>query len=631
VSLTERLSIEADGAVVTEERFGGRQARVLFAYLLVARGRPVPTDELAETIWGATPPARWEKGLSVRVSKLRALLNECGVDGGAALTSAFGCYQLTLPAGTWIDVVAADEAAIAAERALAAGEIGEAQAGGTTAASLARRTFLPGEDGRWVEEQRAQLREILVRALDCLAEANRLDRDTTAAVRAADELVALEPFRERGYRLLMQAQSAAGNDAEALRTYERCRTLLAEELGTYPSEETERLYRGLLEAPAAGTGAPVEHNVDGLPSASQLPASSRPPKSGLRRRLGLAAVALLVVGGAAIAVAVAGRDEALPVVLPNSVVRIDPDTLEVTDVVPVGDEPDMVIVAGGFVWVTHHILRDVNTGVLRDAGDRTLTRVDPDTGEVEVVGGGLAPCGLTADPSGDVWVANCFAAGLSANVVRVDARTLDFEATWTVPPAATPGDGFYRGIAYGGGSLWVTGVAGGDDSETYTLTEVDPQTGKKRSVELDEPATDLAWSEGYGDMWISNFTVGSVSRMHTATGVVQTVRNLVISPSFLVVDGEVVWVSDWNGPQLARLHAVGSPRPRDIQLPANNPVAGVWNVDAGAGAVWAATPRDGALWRIDPKTNATTRIPVPHLPTFVAADADGLWVTVRAG
>jgi DNA-binding SARP family transcriptional activator len=44
----------------------------------------------------------------------------------------------------------------------------------------------------------------------------------------------------------MEANAAAGNRAEALRVYERCRRLLAEELGAFPSPETESIYRELL-------------------------------------------------------------------------------------------------------------------------------------------------------------------------------------------------------------------------------------------------------------------------------------------------------------------------------------------------------------------------------------------------
>jgi DNA-binding SARP family transcriptional activator len=57
----------------------------------------------------------------------------------------------------------------------------------------------------------------------------------------AEQAVALEPYRESGYRRLMLLHHRAGDRAEALRVYERCRRLLAEELGTAPSPETEAL------------------------------------------------------------------------------------------------------------------------------------------------------------------------------------------------------------------------------------------------------------------------------------------------------------------------------------------------------------------------------------------------------
>jgi hypothetical protein len=67
----------------------------VFAYLAAQNGRPVPRDELAEVLWGDELPATWEKALRVLMTKLRALLEECGIEGSAALTSAFGCYKLT--------------------------------------------------------------------------------------------------------------------------------------------------------------------------------------------------------------------------------------------------------------------------------------------------------------------------------------------------------------------------------------------------------------------------------------------------------------------------------------------------------------------------------------------------------
>ncbi len=278
-----------------------------------------------------------------------------------------------------------------------------------------------------------------------------------------------------------------------------------------------------------------------------------------------------------------------------------------------------------------HALRsaDIDSGALRDAGDRTLTRIDPSTDKAVVVGGGLAPCGLAADPSGDVWVANCYprGAGPSANVVRIDAATLNFEATWPVPG----GEGFYRGLAYGGGSLWITEVGGADrPPEQHIVTQVDPATGKQRSIDLADFGNDLAWSEGYGDLWVSNFFTGRLTRIHPATETVETIDTAAANPAFLVVEGDVVWVGDWGGPRVGRHSAVGSGDSSLVSLPVHNPTAGVWDIAAGLGAIWATTPRDGTLWRIDPKSNDVTRITMPFLPTGVSVTPEGIWVTVRA-
>jgi DNA-binding SARP family transcriptional activator len=54
------------------------------------------------------------------------------------------------------------------------------------------------------------------------------------------------PFRESGYRLLMEAQAARGNVAEALHVYERLRVLLREELGVAPSPAVQAVHRRLL-------------------------------------------------------------------------------------------------------------------------------------------------------------------------------------------------------------------------------------------------------------------------------------------------------------------------------------------------------------------------------------------------
>jgi DNA-binding SARP family transcriptional activator/streptogramin lyase len=627
ISLTERLVVEANGAVLDEQRFPGRQGRILFAYLAAQKGRPVPRDELAELLWGEHLPATWEKALSVLMTKLRALLEECGIDGSTALTSAFGCYKLTLPPDAWIDVDAAANAVERAEVALAAGDPDDARVQASTAAEFGRRTFLPGEHGPWVEEQRRDLREILVRALECLRDAAIADGQFGEAVRYAREVIELETFRESSYRGLMHAHVAAGNPAEALRVYERYRRFLADELGAYPSAESEALYLEILRSSPGRSAAEVDGGgTNGRRYEAPPAMNHQPPRRRRRKLAALVAGTVLVAAVAAaagLALAVATDDEPPLQILPSSLVRLDPETLVPSQVVRIGPRADLVVVAGGYVWITHGLLRHTDNEGIRDAGDRTLTRVDASTGEARVVGGGLAPCGITADPSGDVWVANCFASGPSANVVRVDASTLEFEETWSVPAGA----GYYRGMAYGGGSLWLADVSGA--AKHRRLTELDPRTGARRSIQLSRHATALAWSEGYGDLWMTNFDRGSVTRMHAETGDASTFESVANHPGALIVQGDAVWVGDWDVPDVVRLPAVGSGQPRHVVLAARSNPAGVTSVAAGAEAIWAAMPEDRAVWRIDPKTNRGTRIGLRYFPWGVAVGDDGIWVALR--
>lgn len=366
-------------------------------------------------------------------------------------------------------------------------------------------------------------------------------------------------------------------------------------------------------------------DVEGLqtkfPPLAVEPPSERNPR---RRTAVIAGVALTASLTLAAALYLTRRSTPPPTVVPDSLVRIDPATLKPTQVVPVGPAPDLVVVSGGYVWITHYILRGGSGPPgLVNTGNRTLTRVDPSTGKVTVVGGGLAPCGITPDPSGDVWVANCFTprSGQGSNVVRINAKTLTFEHIWPAPGGA---QSFYRGLAYGDGSLWAGTEAGTVDA----ITQFSP-TGAKKNISISSPPGTLAWSGASGDLWITNFDEGTLTRLHTATGTETIILPRAANPGSVIFEGDTVWVGDWTSPQVVRLAALGSGLSNSVRLPTHNPSAGVWKIAAGAGYIWATTPDDDTLWRIDPNTNHVTRIALPYAPVGVATDAHGVWVTLR--
>jgi DNA-binding SARP family transcriptional activator len=242
--LTGRLAAERGDARVDERRLPGRQGRRAFAYLVLERTRPVPIDELADAVWGtASPAGAWETALSAIVSKLRACLR--GVDKRCAVTTSAGCYQLALPPDAWVDVEAARHALEQAESHARVGRFREVWGPANVAATVAARPFLAGVDGDWIARARQGLRETRVRALECLAAVARANKEHPLAAQLAREVVDLEPFRETGWQELMRAYAAGGNRAQALRAYAACRKLLADELGTPPSPETDAIARAL--------------------------------------------------------------------------------------------------------------------------------------------------------------------------------------------------------------------------------------------------------------------------------------------------------------------------------------------------------------------------------------------------
>ena len=587
---------------------GAGKQRALLVLLLLRAGEIVSTDRLIDALWGERPPPSALNSVHIYVSQLRKALGN-----GRLETHGHG-YLLALEPEQ-LDLGRFERLLGDGRELLASGDAD--RAAGALRAALGLWRGPPLSDVAFepfAQAEIARLDELRLAALEERIEADLALGRHAELVPELEGLVREHPLRERLRAQLMLALFRSGRQSEALDAYQQARKLLSTELGLEPGRRLRELEAAILRQDA-------QLHVP--------PRSTRRTGAVHRKRRSVVAIGAALLLAAAVALVgievTGGETQTPPRVLPNSLVRVDPDTLEATDVVRVGSAPDLVVAAGGFVWITHHVLKDFGYGRLRDAGDRTLNRVNPETGEVETVGG-LAPCGLAPDPSGDVWVANCFASrGRDANVVRVDATTLDFDATYRVP-GGDVGGVYYRAFAYGGGSLWV----GGPDLRKHaTVIQLDPQSGEQRAIRLPNPGVALAWAETSGDLWGSNFDEGTLTRLDASTRAVETVNVLSAGPAHILVDGETVWVGDWGLPEVERLPAVGPSRPRLVDLPVRIGGTGVWQIAAGEGYIWATTPRDGALWRIDPKTNKVKRIPLPYPPIGVAANEGDIWVTVR--
>lgn len=259
VHLAGRFCIETEHSVLDQDRFPGRQGRLVLAYLVLAH-RPASRDELGDLLWpDGSAPHSAGVALNAVMSKLRGALRAAG-DTPSTIESAHGWYELRLPPDAWVDVEAAAEALHRAESALMRSDgASAAWVAASIAYQIARRPFLPGETSAWAEQRRVQLTSTRTRAAEALATASLGKGEARLAVPLAEEILGYEPYRETAYQLLMCAHAALGNRAEALRTFERCRRLLAEELGADPSPETQALHLQILSGALAPAlpGAPA--------------------------------------------------------------------------------------------------------------------------------------------------------------------------------------------------------------------------------------------------------------------------------------------------------------------------------------------------------------------------------------
>ena len=244
--LTGRVLIEAGQLVIDEAELGGRQGRLLLAYLVLERRRPAPLEDLIDLVWPENPPGAALTSIRALVSRLLRSLDRSGFSHDA-LTTASGCLQLRLPGKAgWVDFETAATSVDAAEGKLRHDQAAEAFGFATTANAIAARDFLPGETAPWAVGRRAELRRIRIRAMEAIIDTMCRLKQWSVGVKVAEDLVALEPLRETAYGWLMRANAGSGNRAEALRAYHRCRSILGEELGVSPSRELESVFESML-------------------------------------------------------------------------------------------------------------------------------------------------------------------------------------------------------------------------------------------------------------------------------------------------------------------------------------------------------------------------------------------------
>lgn len=238
VRLFGPLSVELDGRSLGPRDFGGVKPKQVLEVLLVERGRAVPKDEIADLVWGESLPVNVSATLDTYVSVVRSRLG----DERRLVATEPGGFRFD-PAEASIDLDEFDELL----REAAGAPIEARRERLTSALAIATGDVLADEPyGAWALDVRGLYAERRVQATCDLAEACLALGDLTAALDHCAQALALDPVLERAHRVAMLAHYARGDEARALRAYERCRTELVEALGTTPTPETAVLHAAIL-------------------------------------------------------------------------------------------------------------------------------------------------------------------------------------------------------------------------------------------------------------------------------------------------------------------------------------------------------------------------------------------------
>jgi DNA-binding SARP family transcriptional activator len=227
----------------------GQHQRALLAWLALAEGQVVSTEQLADVLWGDSPPECARNKVQACVSELRKLVRAVAGDGpdasGEWLVTRLPGYQLATDRVS-VDyleytqrVNCAYEAMKAGTPALASQQFGAALRVHRGAACSDVRSEMVRAAARLIADRR-----MLV--VEAKADADLLLGDDGAVISEVTRELEADPYRERLCAQLMLAYYRRGCRATALGLYRRARERLVAELGIGPGPELQQLHQLVL-------------------------------------------------------------------------------------------------------------------------------------------------------------------------------------------------------------------------------------------------------------------------------------------------------------------------------------------------------------------------------------------------
>ncbi len=199
----------------------------------------------------------------------------------------------------------------------------------------------------------------------------------------------------------------------------------------------------------------------------------------------------------------------------GTVSRVDPESNETSDTIPVGTSPSAIAVGDGSLWVGDSIAA-------------TLFRVDPTSREIE-------PIELDGQPAGVVYTPDSVWVSMAPNLIaRIDPSTR--RVTFTTSIGSGP-----VGVTVAFESVWVANQL--DD----TVTRLEPSTGRQIAT-IPVGSGPVALAAAGDRLWVANEFEGTVEAIDPTSNTIERGAEVGGAAVSLAVDDQDLWLATGASP-----------------------------------------------------------------------------------
>lgn len=262
VHLFGRLCIFAvDGGLVDLE---SAKAQELLCYLLVNHVRPHHRETLADQLFRTDDSNHSKNYLRKALWQLQAALarqTPLGMDDVLLVDAEW--IQFNASSNIWVDLHEFESSYLYSKKVSGQSMQQDQMLRVQSAVDLYRGSLLEGSYANWCLFERERLQFMYLAMLDRLIDYCMTHAKLEEGINYAMQALSHDATREHTHRRLMQLHYFAGDRATALRQYERCISVLADELGVPPSAATAALHDHILNETLLRYGEPEEPTAKG--------------------------------------------------------------------------------------------------------------------------------------------------------------------------------------------------------------------------------------------------------------------------------------------------------------------------------------------------------------------------------